>query len=46
MINAVLIDFFLYDSVKALEAKEGTDTEEGRQRGRLIPHHRTRSIWY
>lgn len=35
-INAVLIDFFLYDTMKQLEA-------EGRQ---VIPHHRTRSIWY
>ncbi|KAK3387803.1 hypothetical protein B0H63DRAFT_165305 [Podospora didyma] len=35
-INAVLIDFFLYDTIKAMEL-EGTDT---------TPHHRTRSIWY
>lgn len=35
-INAILIDFFLYDTVKAME-------QEGRE---LIPHHRTRSIWY
>lgn len=35
-VNAVLIDFFLYDVVKELEA-------EG---GEKIPHHRTRSIWY
>ncbi|KAL0470148.1 hypothetical protein QR685DRAFT_522878 [Neurospora intermedia] len=35
-VNAVLIDFFLYDAVKELE-KEG---------GERIPHHRTRSIWY
>lgn len=35
-VNAVLIDFLLYDDVKELEA-------EGRER---IPHHRTRSIWY
>ncbi|KAK3948942.1 hypothetical protein QBC32DRAFT_350274 [Pseudoneurospora amorphoporcata] len=35
-VNAVLIDFFLYDAVKELEAEGG----EG------IPHHRTRSIWY
>jgi hypothetical protein len=35
-INAILIDFFLYDTMKQLEdgGKEG------------IPHHRTRSIWY
>lgn len=36
MVNAVLIDFFLYDTMKEYEK---TGTEE-------IPHHRTRSIWY
>lgn len=35
-VNAILIDFFLYDLAKERE-KEGIDT---------IPHHRTRSIWY
>ncbi|KAL1971353.1 hypothetical protein VTN77DRAFT_305 [Rasamsonia byssochlamydoides] len=35
-VNAILIDFFLYDRVKQLE-------QEGRE---MIPHHRTRSIWY
>lgn len=35
-INAILMDFFLYDAVKEMEAK-GID---------CIPHHRTRSIWY
>ncbi|RJE23986.1 hypothetical protein PHISCL_03692 [Aspergillus sclerotialis] len=35
-VNAILIDFFLYDTVKTME-------QEGRK---LIPHHRTRSIWY
>lgn len=35
-INAILIDFFLYDTMKNLEA-ENNET---------IPHHRTRSIWY
>ena len=35
-INAVLIDFFLYDAMKEIEAK-GEET---------APHHRTRSIWY
>jgi len=33
----ILIDFFLYDTMKEKEAAKGTDT---------IPHHRTRSIWY
>lgn len=36
-INAILIDFFLYDTVKDQEAKDDSA---------LIPHHRTRSIWY
>lgn len=35
-INAVLIDFFLYDTMKEIEAR-GLE---------VIPHHRTRSIWY
>ncbi|KAL4773125.1 hypothetical protein BDW60DRAFT_28157 [Aspergillus nidulans var. acristatus] len=35
-INAILIDFFLYDTMKDLE-KQGRES---------IPHHRTRSIWY
>ncbi|TKX19812.1 hypothetical protein C1H76_8010 [Elsinoe australis] len=35
-INAVLIDFFLYDLAKERE-REGAEA---------IPHHRTRSIWY
>ncbi|KAL2870669.1 queuosine 5'-phosphate N-glycosylase/hydrolase [Aspergillus lucknowensis] len=35
-INAILIDFFLYDTIKEIE-QNGQET---------IPHHRTRSIWY
>lgn len=35
-INAILIDFFLYDTMKQLE-------QDGNEE---IPHHRTRSIWY
>lgn len=35
-VNAVLIDFFLYDTMKEIEA----------ERQESIPHHRTRSIWY
>lgn len=37
-INAVLIDFFLYDCTKEKEA-------QGRE-GEMLPHHRTRSIYY
>ncbi|KEZ46094.1 Uncharacterized protein SAPIO_CDS0943 [Scedosporium apiospermum] len=36
-VNAILIDFFLYDTIKEREEKG----EEG-----LLTHHRTRSIWY
>jgi hypothetical protein len=35
-VNAILIDFFLYDTAKEMEA-EGKES---------IPHHRTRCIWY
>ncbi|KAI7403277.1 hypothetical protein KC336_g14261 [Hortaea werneckii] len=35
--NAVLIDFFLYDLAKEKERMAG---------GLAMPHHRTRSIWY
>jgi hypothetical protein len=35
-VNAILIDFFLYDKMKELE-EAGLES---------IPHHRTRSIWY
>jgi hypothetical protein len=35
-VNAILIDFFLYDTMKELEAA-GDEP---------IPHHRTRSIFY
>ncbi|KAG6029058.1 hypothetical protein E4U41_000483 [Claviceps citrina] len=35
-VNAILIDFFLYDRMKELEAA-------GKE---PFPHHRTRSIWY
>lgn len=35
-INAILIDFFLYDMAKEKEQEEAE----------IIPHHRTRSIWY
>jgi hypothetical protein len=35
-INAILIDFFLYDLAKEKERDEAD----------VIPHHRTRSIWY
>ena len=37
-LNAVLIDFFLYDTCKERE-KMGEEED-------MLPHHRTRSIWY
>jgi hypothetical protein len=38
-VNAILIDFFLYDTMAELE-KSGDASLD------VIPHHRTRSIWY
>lgn len=35
-INAILIDFFLYDTAKEREVEQSE----------VIPHHRTKSIWY
>jgi len=35
-VNAILIDFFLYDTIKEREVAGQEET----------PHHRTRSIWY
>jgi len=35
-VNAILIDFFLYDLAKERE-RAGME---------ILPHHRTRSIWY
>lgn len=41
-VNAILIDFFLYDTCKEQEAiAEADGTKE-----EILPHHRTRSIWY
>jgi hypothetical protein len=63
-VNAILIDFFLYDAMKEME-KNASDAaaqaekeeyvsarkrekvlEVSEQPMRIIPHHRTRSIWY
>jgi hypothetical protein len=38
-VNAILIDFFLYDTITELEKSNDTGLD-------VIPHHRTRSIWY
>lgn len=37
-VNAVLIDYFLYDTCKEMEARGELDD--------MLPHHRTRSIFY
>lgn len=37
-VNSILLDFFLYDTLK--------EKEKGGQVTEMIPHHRTRSIWY
>jgi Potential Queuosine, Q, salvage protein family len=47
-VNAVLIDYLLYDVAKEWE-KEGEgegQLGDGREKGMRLPHHRTRSIWY
>lgn len=41
-INAILIDFFLYDTCKEQEAIAEADGSKEE----ILPHHRTRSIWY
>jgi hypothetical protein len=47
-LNAVLIDFFLYDLMKEREAgADGAGAGGGDGDGEVwVPHHRTRSIWY
>ena len=49
-INAILLDYFLYDSVKAREAEEKTRSHTKKDfemnQTDMIPHHRTRSVWY
>ena len=39
-VNAILIDFFLYDTITELERSNGDGSLD------IIPHHRARSIWY
>ncbi|KAI0249060.1 hypothetical protein BJV78DRAFT_1276328 [Lactifluus subvellereus] len=43
-VSSVLIDFFLWDLAKSLEA--GEDRIEGIKTQPMLPAHRTRSIWY
>lgn len=43
-VNAILIDFFLYDSCKEKEQEKAVEVEG--LKDEVLPHHRTRSIWY
>lgn len=43
-VSSVLIDFFLWDLAKRIEA--GEDRVEGVKTQPMLPAHRTRSIWY
>ena len=43
-ISSVLIDFYLWDLAKSIEAEE--QSIDGIQTGEMLPPHRTRSIWY
>lgn len=43
-VNAVLIDFLLYDVAKELERK--LENEDDNDEAEQLPHHQTRSIWY
>lgn len=43
-VNSVLIDFYLWDLAKSLE--EGKRAIEGVETCKMMPAHRTRSIWY
>ena len=45
-VHAVLIDFFLYDAMKEMEKDLDTDLASKGEQLDIIPHHRTRSIWY
>lgn len=43
-VSSVLVDFFLWDLAKRVEA--GTEIIEGLATQDVLPAHRTRSIWY
>lgn len=49
-VNAVLIDYLLYDIAKEKENEKEDGEEEGvsgdSEKGMRLPHHRTRGIWY
>jgi hypothetical protein len=43
-VSSVLIDFYLWDLAKRIEC--GEETIEGTRDNKVVPPHRTRSIWY
>jgi Potential Queuosine, Q, salvage protein family len=49
-VNAVLIDYLLYDVAKEKELERGVEEgvleDSADSKGMRLPHHRTRSIWY
>lgn len=45
-VNAVLIDFLLYDVAKEVEQAIEQQEEDDEEEVAPLPHHRTRSIWY
>ena len=47
-VNAVLIDYLLYDTAKEREKEmlDNAERETGADGPQTLPHHRTRSIWY
>jgi hypothetical protein len=45
-VNAVLLDFFLWDLGKALDEGEDAGAAEGLGLGEALPVHRTRCQWY
>ena len=43
-VSSVLIDFYLWDLAKRIES--GEESVEGLDTTKVVPAHRTRSIWY
>lgn len=43
-VSSVLIDFYLWDLAKKVES--GEEKIEGLETAKMVPTHRTRSIWY
>lgn len=45
-VNAILIDFFLYDTCKEKEEQKTVESTADSWKDEPLPHHRTRSVWY